>query len=110
LGEIEKLAWVGIGFPMGSVAVILLIGTLYGLLDVKWLFIGSQLLFEIGSALCGAAPTMNAMIIGRVIAGIGGAGTYLGALTYVATFTSLKERPLYNALIGLCWGSKYSSN
>ena len=27
LGEIEKLAWVGIGFPMGSVALILLIGT-----------------------------------------------------------------------------------
>jgi hypothetical protein len=26
-------------------------------------------------------------------------------LTYVATFTSLKERPLYNALIGLCWGT-----
>lgn len=65
LGEIEKLAWVGIGFPMGSVAVILLIGNLYGLFDIKILFIVSQILFEAGSALCGAAPNMNAMIIGR---------------------------------------------
>jgi len=78
LGEIEKLAWVGIGFPMGSVATILLIGTFYGLFDIKYLLIAGVVLFETGSALCGASPNMNAMIIGRVIAGIGGAGMYLG--------------------------------
>jgi MFS family permease len=78
LGEIEKLAWVGIGFPMGSVAAILLIGWCYALFEIKYLMIGSVLLFEIGSAVCGAAPTMNAMIVGRVIAGSGGAGMYLG--------------------------------
>ena len=74
LGEIEKLPWVGIGFPMGSVAVILLIGSLYGTFEIKWLYIGSIVLFEVGSAVCGAAPSMNALIVGRVIAGIGGAG------------------------------------
>lgn len=78
LGEIEKLAWVGIGFPMGSVATILLIGTCYGLFEIKYLFIASVVLFEVGSAICGAAPNMNAMIVGRVVAGIGGAGMYLG--------------------------------
>lgn len=78
LGEIEKLAWVGIGFPMGSVTVILLCGWLYELFEIKYLMIGSVLLFEIGSAICGAAPSMNAMIIGRVIAGAGGSGMYLG--------------------------------
>jgi MFS family permease len=79
LGQIEKLAWVGIGFPMGSVATILLIGTAYGLFDIKYMIIGSFLLFEIGSAVCGAAPNMDAMIVGRVVAGIGGAGLYLGS-------------------------------
>ena len=74
LGEIEKLAWVGIGFPMGSVAMILLIGATYGLFEIKYLLIAGVVLFETGSALCGGAPDMNAMIIGRVIAGIGGAG------------------------------------
>lgn len=78
LGEIEKLAWVGIGFPMGSVATILLIGTCYGLFNIKYLQNASFILFEIGSAICGAAPSMNAMIVGRVLAGIGGAGLYLG--------------------------------
>ncbi|KAI9734155.1 MAG: hypothetical protein M1818_006640 [Claussenomyces sp. TS43310] len=105
LGEIEKLGWVGIGFPMGSVAVILLLGQCYTLFEIKKLLIASILLFEIGSAVCGSAPSMNAMIIGRVIAGIGGAGMYLGALTYTSIFTSLKERAVYNALVGICWGT-----
>lgn len=77
-GNIEKLSWVGIGFPMGSVCVILLVGALYALFEIKWIFIGSLVLFEAGSALCGAAPDMNALIVGRVIAGMGGAGMYLG--------------------------------
>jgi hypothetical protein len=36
-------------------------------------------MFEVGNALCGAAPTSDALIVGRVIAGIGGAGMYLGS-------------------------------
>lgn len=37
--------------------------------DVKWLWLGSILLFQVGSVLCGGAPSMNALIVGRVIAG-----------------------------------------
>jgi len=104
LGNIEKLPWIGIGFPLGSVAVILLIGKLFGTFELKWLQIGSVVLFEAGSALCGAAPNPDALIVGRVIAGIGGAGMYIGALNYVSIFTQPHRRPIYNALIGLCWG------
>jgi MFS family permease len=46
--------------------------------DVKWLWLGSILLFQVGSVLCGGAPSMNALIVSRVIAGAGGAGMYLG--------------------------------
>ena len=63
---------------MASVAVILLVGRLYGMFDIKWLILMSIALFEIGSAVCGAAPSLNALIIGRVIAGAGGSGMYLG--------------------------------
>jgi MFS family permease len=78
LGEIEHLPWVGLGFPMASVAVILLLGRAYGLFNIKFLLLSSLATFEVGSALCGAAPSMSALIVGRVIAGIGGAGMYLG--------------------------------
>jgi MFS family permease len=78
LGEIQNLPWVGLGFPMASVAVILLLVRAYGLFNIKVLMLLSIAIFEIGSALCGAAPTSNALIVGRVIAGIGGVGMYLG--------------------------------
>jgi MFS family permease len=63
---------------MGSVAIILLVGKLYGIFEIKWLIIASIITFEAGSALCGAAPNADALIIGRVVAGMGGAGMYIG--------------------------------
>ena len=46
-------------------------GKLYGIYSAKWLYLSSVVLFEAGSALCGAAPSMNAFIVGRAIAGLG---------------------------------------
>lgn len=40
--------------------------------------ISSVLFFEIGSMVCGSAPTINTIIISRVIASAGSAGMYLG--------------------------------
>ncbi|KAH8653283.1 major facilitator superfamily domain-containing protein [Ilyonectria robusta] len=88
LGDIENPAW----------------GRAFGLFNVKALMLSSIAIFEVGSAVCGAAPTSDALVVGRVIAGIGGSGMYLGALTYISIFATKKEIPLYNALIGLSWG------
>ncbi|RFU26287.1 hypothetical protein B7463_g10061, partial [Scytalidium lignicola] len=101
LGHIENLQWVGLGFPMASAAMILTFTRGYGLFDAKVLIISSFFVFEIGSAVCGAAPTSMALVVGRVVAGVGGSGM---ALTYIYGFTTRLERPLCNALIGLSWG------
>lgn len=74
---------------MGSVSVILLLGVMYGLFDIKMLYILSTLMFTMGSAICGAAPNMNAMICGRVLAGVGGAGRYVGYEISVSSLTQL---------------------
>ncbi|MCJ1360924.1 hypothetical protein MMC16_000019 [Acarospora aff. strigata] len=103
-GQVEQLAWLSVGFMIGGVSVVLPFGKLFGLFNAKWLYIISTLLFLIGSALCGAAPNMPAMIVGRVIAGMGGNGMYLGVLTLLSVNTSDKERPSYLGLIGLIFG------
>jgi MFS family permease len=48
---------------------------------------------------------MNALVVGRVLAGIGAAGMYLGTLGLISIFTTLKERSIYMALIILAWGT-----
>ncbi|KAF5665737.1 ABC transporter [Fusarium circinatum] len=46
----------------------------------------------------------KALIIGRVIAGIGGSGMYSGTLTYVSILTNEHEKPAYLAGSTVVWG------
>jgi MFS family permease len=79
-------------------AMILPFGKLYALFDAKWVFIVCTIMFMAGSALCGGAPTMNAEIVGRVIAGAGGNGMYFGLMALVSMTTTSQERPKYLSL------------
>jgi MFS family permease len=72
--------------------------------NMKLVFLASLVLFEGGSAICGAAPNMAALIVGRVIAGVGGSGLYVGSLTYISVLTTPTERPLYLAGVMTVWG------
>jgi hypothetical protein len=101
---VDKLAWLSVAFIMAAVSTNLLFGQLYSQFWPKWLYIGSVLVFEIGSAVCGAAPNMVALIVGRALCGVGGSGMYLGVMTLIAATTTVQERPLYVGCIGLTWG------
>ncbi|GES65987.1 major facilitator superfamily domain, general substrate transporter [Aspergillus terreus] len=101
--EVSLLPWIGVGFALGTMCV-LPWGKVYGVFNVKYVYLFNIALFEIGSAVCGAAPNMTALVVGRVIAGVGGSGMYSGTLTFVAMLTSLKERPIYMAGSTVIWG------
>ncbi|KFY71779.1 hypothetical protein V499_08047 [Pseudogymnoascus sp. VKM F-103] len=103
-GDIQKLPWLTGAFLIGSASTNLVWGKVYGQMEAKITYLISLVIFEVGSALCGAAPTMNALIIGRVIAGVGGSGMYVGVMTLLSVTTSLQERPMYVGLTGLLWG------
>nr|BAZ95819.1 cpaN1 MFS transporter [Curvularia pallescens] len=103
LGHLELLSWIGTGFALGTM-FILLWGKIYGAFNMKWIYIFNIFLFEAGSALCGAAPNMTTLIIGRVIAGIGGSGMYSGTLTYVSVLSNDQEKPAYLAGSTVVWG------
>jgi MFS family permease len=55
-------------------------GKVYKFYKAKPLFILNVLCFEIGSAVCGAAPSSTAFIIGRAIAGLGCSGMFSGIM------------------------------
>ncbi|KAL3455581.1 major facilitator superfamily domain-containing protein [Aspergillus heterothallicus] len=78
--------------------------SIYSLFDVKWTYIVCVALFEVGSAVCGAAPTMTAFLLGRTICGLGGCGMYTGVMMMLSFLTTPEERPAYLGLTGLTWG------
>ncbi|KAI1465185.1 MFS general substrate transporter [Daldinia caldariorum] len=100
-----QLGWLGVGFTLGSAAGILPVGKAYAIFDNRWVFITCLTNFAAASALCGAAPNMNAMIIGRVWAGLGGCGMYLGTLNISTALVLPKEQPVYVAGTGFIYGA-----
>jgi MFS family permease len=76
---------------------------MYTLFDVKWTFLHSIAIFELGSLVCAVAPNSTALIIGRAIAGWGSAGILTGAFVVVAFAVPLQKRPIYTASIGMMY-------
>jgi MFS family permease len=72
--------------------------------NAKWTYILCVVLFELGSAICGAVPSIDALIIGRAICGVAGSGMYVGVMTLLAITTTIHERPMYIGDTGLTWG------
>ena len=71
---------------------------------MKYVYLAAISIFELGSLICGIAPTSKALIVGRAIAGLGSAGIFTGALIIVANTVPLGKRPMYTGLIGGMYG------
>lgn len=65
----------------------------------KWTFLSLFFIFEMGSAISGAATSSEMLIAGRFIAGVGAAGTMSGAILIVATVVTVRLRALYTGII-----------
>jgi len=82
----------------------LFFGKLYTYFNIKWVFMGALFIFEVGSLICGIAPSSISFIIGRAIAGVGSAGLFSGAMIIIAYLVPLEKRPIYTGLIGGVYG------
>ena len=79
-------------------------GRIYQLYSTKWVFLLSILIFEAGSALCGAAPNSIAFIIGRAITSLGSAGIFSGGMMIILPLVPLRKRPVFISLFGMAFG------
>lgn len=77
---------------------------MYTFYSTKTVFVLAIVIFEVGSALCGGAPSSNAFIVGRAIAGVGSAGIFSGATVIIAQIVPLAKRPIYVGLMGSTFG------
>ncbi|KAH8698867.1 hypothetical protein BGW36DRAFT_448924, partial [Talaromyces proteolyticus] len=85
--SLDEVAWYGSFYLFCTCSVQLMFGKLYSFHLTKWIFFSSVLIFELGSLMCGVAPTSTAFIIGRSISGLG------------AGAVPLRIRSIYTSLI-----------
>ena len=77
----DDIGWYGTAYLLTNAAFQLLFGKLYKFVPIKATFLGSILVFVVGSTVCAAAPNSIAFIIGRAIAGVGAGGVLSGVVS-----------------------------
>ncbi|KAL3443334.1 major facilitator superfamily domain-containing protein [Aspergillus insuetus] len=96
--SLVDVGWYGGAYQLGSAAFQPLAGKIYSQFSIKWTFLTFFVLFEVGSALCGAAQSSAMLIVGRVIAGVGSAGMSNGAVTTISAVLPTKKQALFMGL------------
>ncbi|KAI1210244.1 MFS general substrate transporter [Annulohypoxylon truncatum] len=92
------VGWYASAYQLISSALQPLGGKIYSKLSSKWSFLIYLILFEIGSAVCGAAKSSAMLIGGRAIAGAGGSGLLNGALIILNSCVPPHRQP---AVVGI---------
>ncbi|MEW5990731.1 MAG: MFS transporter [Chloroflexota bacterium] len=103
LGGLELYGWVFSAFFLGTLIGISVVG---GLIDERGMvlpFVGGLVLFAIGLLICGLAPSMETVVVGRFIQGLG-AGA-IPPVAYVAIGRSMPDRlrPQMFATLSAAW-------
>ncbi|MEU8238188.1 MFS transporter [Actinoplanes missouriensis] len=87
-GQLSYLQWTVDAYTLPFAALMLTAGTLGDRWGRKRVFLAGLILFVAGSALCGFAPAVGWLIVGRVVQGLGAAAISTGSLSLlVSTFT-----------------------
>ncbi|KAH8694979.1 putative efflux pump antibiotic resistance protein [Talaromyces proteolyticus] len=101
---LDDIAWYGSAYLLTSCSFQLTFGRLFTFYSPKWIFLLAIIIFEIGSAVCGAAPTSTAFIVGRAVAGMGSCGIFSGAIVIVTDAVPLQKRPMVTGMMGSLFG------
>lgn len=65
--SINDVGWYASSYLLTTCAFQLFFGKLYTFYSIKWVYLTAIGVFEVGSAVCGAAPNSTALIIGRAV-------------------------------------------
>ncbi|KFY12790.1 hypothetical protein V491_06659 [Pseudogymnoascus sp. VKM F-3775] len=103
-GSIQDIGWYGSSYMLTAASSSLVFGRVYKFYSTKWVFLGSMVVFEVGSALCGAAPNSISLIVGRAIAGLGSSGIFTGGMMIIVQLIPLHKRPIYYSIVGAVFG------
>ncbi|KZT20290.1 iron permease [Neolentinus lepideus HHB14362 ss-1] len=101
----KEFIWVGSAYALASTAFLPLSGSLAQIFGRKVIMLASLVIFALGSALCGAAKSMNFLIAGRTVQGLGGGGIASLVQIILSDLVPLRERGIFNGLIGIAWST-----
>ncbi|MGW6461501.1 MFS transporter [Streptomyces sp. NPDC055078] len=105
IGGADYYAWVATGFLMAAVIASMLVSRFLGTMGAARAYVTGFAVFALGAALNAVSPTMEMLIVGRVVQGFGGG--LVAGLGYAVIRSALPDRLWTRAagLISAMWGA-----
>ncbi|KXG50017.1 Major facilitator superfamily domain, general substrate transporter [Penicillium griseofulvum] len=103
--DLNKVSWYGAAYLMtyGS-GFQSTWGKFYKYFPIKLWFLVAVFIFELGSLICAVAKDPTTLIVGRAIAGFGGAGVGVGIFTIIGFAAPPDKRPQLLGFTGATYG------
>ena len=105
VGGEDRYGWVNIAYLLASTISIPLYGKLADRYGRGPLLQIGLFLFVAGSVVCGLAPGLDLLVLGRVIQGAGAGAIQPVTMTIVGDLWAMHERGKVQGVIGVVWGA-----
>jgi EmrB/QacA subfamily drug resistance transporter len=100
LGGFDQYSWVIAGYMLASTVTVPIYGKLSDIYGRKPLFTIGIAFFMAGSFVCGMAPSMTVLIVGRIVQGLGAGGLIPLAMAVIADLFSPRDRGKWQGITG----------
>jgi EmrB/QacA subfamily drug resistance transporter len=104
LGGLELYSWVFSIYMLTSALATPVFGKLADLFSRRNLMLVGIAIFLLGSTLCGAATSMEMMVLFRAVQGIGGGAIYALAFILIGVLYPAEKRAKMQGIISSIWG------
>lgn len=98
--SLDQIGWYGSAFFLTVASFQATWGKAYKYFPLKTTFLLSMFWFEIGSLICAVAQNSVTLIVGRAVAGAGGAGIASGAYTIIGFSAPPAQVAAYTGVLG----------
>jgi MFS transporter, DHA2 family, multidrug resistance protein len=99
--SVDEIDWIITGYLISNVIVIPATGWLSGTFGLRRYFVASQILFLVGSVLCGLSWNLGSLVFFRILQGIGGGAILPVTLTLMLEAFPPEEFGMASALYGI---------
>ncbi|KAL1914814.1 uncharacterized protein VTP21DRAFT_7906 [Calcarisporiella thermophila] len=97
--SLNQISWITTAFLLTQTIFQPMYGKASDVFGRRNVILSAIVIFEVGNIVCGAAPSMVVLIIGRAVSGIGAGGIVTMSVIIISDVVSLRERGKYQGII-----------
>ncbi|RDW63810.1 hypothetical protein BP6252_11355 [Coleophoma cylindrospora] len=101
MGRLQDASWLSTAYTLGVCALQPVYGKLSDIFGRKPLLLIAYLIFALGCIICGVGTNMSHLIAGRVVSGIGGAGTMTMASVIITDIVPKRDVAIWRSYINM---------